>query len=306
MVDRPERLDELAQRAGVQRLPSGKVRERFTVPGDRLLLVTTDRISAFDVVLPTPIPDRGKVLTALTELWLRGPLATETPHHLVTTDPASCPQPIPAFAEDLAGRMMLCRRAEMVPVECIARGYLAGSAWREYQEAGTVGGERMPDGLRLGEPLDPPRFTPTTKAASGHDEPIGFDEVAERVGGPVAEQLRERTLRLYRVMAEHAARRGLLLADTKLELGWIDGELAVCDEVGTCDSSRYWPAEGHTPGQAPASYDKQIVRDWLESTAWDKVPPGPPLPEWVVDRTRQRYIEVYERLAERPFLAGGA
>lgn len=304
-MERPERLDELAQRAGVARLPSGKVRERFAVPGGKLLLVTTDRISAFDVVLPTPIPDRGTVLTALTELWLRGPLADETPHHLVTTDPASCPQPVPAFAEDLAGRTMLCRVADMLPVECIARGFLAGSAWREYQVQGTVGGQRLRDGLALGEALDPPLFTPTTKAQSGHDEPVTFDEVVAMVGGAVAEELRARTLRLYAVAAAHAAERGLLLADTKFEFGWIDGELALCDEVGTCDSSRYWPAEGHTPGAAPDSYDKQIVRDWLESSGWDKAPPAPELPDEVVQRTRERYIEVYERLADRPFLPGG-
>lgn len=291
-------LDELE---GVTHLPSGKVRERYLLDDDRLLLVTTDRISAFDVVLPTAIPDRGKVLTAMTAFWLRGPLAGHVPHHLISTDPRDDPRLAP-HADALAGRSMLCRRADMLPVECVARGWLAGSAWADYQATGAVCGVRLPDGLRLGDELPEPIFTPATKAEAGaHDENIAFDDVVARVGGETAERLRHLTLSLYARAAGHAAERGLLLADTKFEFGWIDGQLALCDEVGTCDSSRYWPAEAHQPGQAPPSYDKQVVRDWLAATDWDKTAPGPELPDDVVATTRQRYIEVYERLAQRRF-----
>lgn len=286
---------------GVAHLASGKVRERYLLDDDRLLLVTTDRISAFDVVLPTPIPDRGKVLTAMTAFWLRGPLEGVVADHLLSTDPRDDPRLAP-LAGALAGRSMLCRRAEMLPVECVARGWLAGSAWADYQATGAVCGVSLPAGLRLGDPLPEPVFTPATKAEAGaHDENITFDEVVATVGGDTAEQLREVTLRLYRLAADHAATRGLLLADTKFEFGWIDGELALCDEVATCDSSRYWPSEAHQPGQAPPSYDKQVVRDWLADTDWDKTPPGPTLPDDVVATTRQRYIEVYERLSGQAF-----
>lgn len=291
-------LDELS---GVAPLPSGKVRERYALDDERLLLVATDRISAFDVVLPTPIPDRGKVLTAMTAFWLRGPLDGAIAHHLLSTDPSDDPRLAPA-AEVLAGRSMICRRADMVPVECVARGWLAGSAWADYQRSGAVCGVALPDGLRLGDPLPEPIFTPATKAEAGaHDENITFDDVVELVGGDVAEQLREATLRLYRLGADHAAACGLLLADTKFEMGWIDGELALCDEVLTCDSSRYWPSEAHEPGEAPPSYDKQVVRDWLASTDWDKAPPAPALPDDVVATTRGRYVEVYERLSGQRF-----
>lgn len=289
-------LDELA---GVTHLPSGKVRERYLLDDHRLLLVATDRISAFDVVLPTPIPDRGKVLTAMTAYWLRGPLAGEMPDHLISTDPRDEPRLAP-YADALAGRSMVCRRAEMVPVECVARGWLAGSAWADYQATGSVCGVTLPDGLRLGDELPRPIFTPATKAEGGaHDENITFDDVVAELGGELAEELRAITLRLYSLAAAHAAERGLLLADTKFELGWINRELALCDEVLTCDSSRYWPAEDHQPGQAPPSYDKQVVRDWLAATDWDKTPPGPELPADVVATTRQRYIEVCERLTQR-------
>lgn len=291
-------LDDLK---GVAHLASGKVRERYLLDDDRLLLVTTDRISAFDVVLPTPIPDRGKVLTAMTAFWLRGPLQGVVADHLLSTDPRDDPRLAP-LAGVLAGRSMLCRRAEMLPVECVARGWLAGSAWADYQATGSVCGVSLPAGLRLGDPLPEPVFTPATKAEAGaHDENVTFDDVVATVGGDTAEQLRDVTLRLYRLAADHAATRGLLLADTKFEFGWIDGELALCDEVATCDSSRYWPAEAHEAGQAPPSYDKQVVRDWLAATDWDKTPPGPHLPEEVAATTRQRYIEVYERLSGRAF-----
>lgn len=294
-------LETVAAADGVERLDAGKVRERFSVPGDHLLLVATDRISAFDVVLPTPITDRGKVLSAMTVFWLRGPLADE-PHHLVSSDPAEFPEPLARHAEVLSGRAMLVRHADMIPVECVARGFLAGSGWADYQATGRVGGVKLPDGLSIGEQLPEPIFSPATKAASGHDENITFDDVARTCGGDLAEQLREVTLRVYRRAADHAAERGLILADTKFELGFIDGELSLCDEVVTCDSSRFWPAENHTPGEAPDSYDKQIVRDWLASSDWDRTPPAPALPDEVVTRTRARYIEVYERLVERPFL----
>lgn len=285
---------------GVQRLGSGKVRELYAVEGDLLLLVATDRLSAFDVVLPTAIPDKGKVLTQLSAFWF-AELGDVVAHHLVSTDMADLPAGLAAYADDLDGRTMLCRRARMLPVECVARGYLSGSGWADYQATGEVCGIRLPADLVESAELPEPVFTPATKATSGHDENIGFDRVVELVGGELAERLRDVTLTLYRRMHAHARERGILLADTKLELGLVDGRLTLCDEVGTPDSSRYWPADDYAPGRRQASFDKQIVRDWLVDSGWDRTPPGPELPTDVVERTRARYLEVYERLVGRPF-----
>lgn len=291
----------MADVAGLDSVGSGKVRELYAVD-DHLLMVATDRISAFDVVLPTDIPDKGKVLTGLTVFWL-DLFGDTVANHLVSTDPNDFPNGLEPYREELAGRAMLCRRAEMLPVECVARGYLAGSGYKEYTATGRVCGIPLPQGLRQSDKLPEPIFTPATKATEGHDENISFDQMAEIVGGETAERLRELTLSLYQTAHDHAAQRGVILADTKFEFGIIDGELALCDEVLTPDSSRFWPADEYEPGRTQASFDKQIVRDWLETRDWDKTPPGPELPDDVVDRTRSRYIEVYEKLTEQPFSA---
>jgi phosphoribosylaminoimidazole-succinocarboxamide synthase len=285
---------------GATRIGSGKVRELYAV-GDDLLLVASDRVSAFDVILPTPIPDKGRVLTGISAFWFREVLADVVPNHLISTDVADLPSALVEVGAHLQGRMMLCRRAEMLPVECVARGYLAGSGWKEYQASGRVCGIPLPQGLRESDELPEPIFTPATKATDGHDENISFDEAARIVGASTAQRLRELTLALYSRARDHARERGILLADTKFELGLVDGELTLCDEVLTPDSSRFWPADDYEPGRGQASFDKQIVRDWLESQPWDKTPPGPELPPEVVERTRARYVEVYERLTGRPF-----
>lgn len=298
-------MSDLAQLDGVALIGSGKVRDLYAV-GDDLLLVASDRVSAFDVVLPTPIPGKGEVLTRISQFWFDR-LAHLVPSHLITMDPAQFPPSLAAQADKLRGRAMLCRRAEMLPVECVARGYLAGSGWKEYQANGTVCGIALPAGLRESEQLPEPIFTPATKAAIGdHDENISFDQAAETVGADVAEQLRSLTLALYREAHAHAASRGILLADTKFEFGWIDGVMTLCDEALTPDSSRYWPADTYEAGRSQDSYDKQIVRDWLEDSGWDKTPPGPELPSDVVARTRARYTEVYELLTGEPFIQSEA
>jgi len=298
-------VSDLAQLDGVALIGSGKVRDLYAV-GDDLLLVASDRVSAFDVVLPTPIPGKGEVLTRISQFWFDR-LAHIVPSHLITVDPAQFPAALSDHAAELRGRAMLCRRAQMLPVECVARGYLAGSGWKEYQANGTVCGIALPAGLRESEQLPEPIFTPATKAAIGdHDENISFDQAAEIVGADVAEQLRSLTLALYREAHAHAADRGILLADTKFEFGWIDGVMTLCDEALTPDSSRYWPADAYEAGRSQDSYDKQIVRDWLEASGWDKTPPGPELPSDVVARTRARYTEVYELLTGEPFIQSEA
>ena len=293
-------MTDLAALPGVTRLGSGKVRELFEVDG-HLLLVASDRVSAFDVILPTPIPDKGAILTKISRFWF-GRLSHVMPSHLVTMDVEEFPEALTAHADELRGRAMLCRRAEMLPIECVARGYLAGSGWKEYVASGRVCGIPLPRGLRESDRLPEPIFTPATKAAVGdHDENITFDQAVGILGADVAERVRELTLSLYREAHAHAAERGIILADTKFEFGWIDGELTLCDEALTPDSSRYWPADDYEPGRGQRSFDKQIVRDWLEQSGWDKTPPGPELPGDVVARTRARYIEVYERLTGEPF-----
>jgi phosphoribosylaminoimidazole-succinocarboxamide synthase len=276
----------------------GKVRDVYDL-GDRLVIVATDRISAFDWVLPTPIPDKGRILTALTLFWLDH---LAVPNHLLDTDLRAMG---PAFAEradELEGRTCLVRKAKIVPVECVARGYLAGSGWKEYCANGTVCGISLPPGLRQSERLPEPIFTPATKEESGHDQNISFEQMATITGTELAEVLRDKTLALYRWAADYAQGRGILLADTKFEWGHAaDGELILIDEVLTPDSSRFWPADAYTPGGSPPSYDKQFVRDWLETTGWDKNSPPPPLPEEVVERTRQKYLEAFERLTGKTF-----
>jgi phosphoribosylaminoimidazole-succinocarboxamide synthase len=277
----------------------GKVRDLFAVGDDRLLMVASDRLSAFDVVMDEPVPDKGRVLTAMSAFWFEQ-LRGVAPNHLISTDVAALPPE--ARDDQLAGRMMLVRRCEMLPVECIVRGHLAGSAWKEYRAAGTVHGERVPAGLREADALPAPMFTPSTKAATGdHDENIGFDDVVSLLGGPRAEQARALSLAVYRAAASHAEARGIVVADTKFELGLLDGELVLADEALTPDSSRFWPAGGYEPGSTPPGYDKQPVRDWLEATGWDKRPPPPPLPPEVVAATQARYVEIYERLSGRSF-----
>ncbi|KIR63166.1 MULTISPECIES: phosphoribosylaminoimidazolesuccinocarboxamide synthase [Micromonospora] len=271
-------------------LHSGKVRDVYA-DGDDLILVASDRISIYDVVLPTPVPDKGRLLTALS-LWWFEQLADLVPNHVVSaTD-------VPA---EFAGRAIRCRRLEMVPVECVARGYLTGGGLAEYERTGAVSGVRLPRGLVEASILPEPIFTPSTKAPKGeHDEPISYEQVVDKVGAETAARLRQITLDIYCRGAELAADRGILVADTKIELGWAaDGTLVLGDEVLTSDSSRFWPAESYQPGRAQFSYDKQYVRDWATGGGWDKRPPAPEVPAEVIEATRARYVEVYEKLTGR-------
>ncbi len=271
----------------------GKVRDVYDL-GDRLVIVATDRISAFDWVLPTAIPDKGRVLTAVTHFWLT---YLNVPNHLLSMDPAAMPAAFSAQAEVLAGRAMLVRKTEVVPVECVVRGYLAGSGWKEYRRDGSVCGVPLPAGLRESEQLPEPIFTPATKAESGHDQNISLATMATITGPGLAEELRHRSLELYQRASEYARGRGLIIADTKFEWGRLpDGELILIDEVLTPDSSRFWPLDQYRAGGSPPSFDKQFVRDWLETTGWDKNSPPPALPPEVVERTRAKYLEAYERL----------
>jgi phosphoribosylaminoimidazole-succinocarboxamide synthase len=282
---------------GLKLLHRGKVRDVYALDDERLLMVATDRLSAFDVVLPDPIPGKGEILTELSNFWFRT-LAAVMPNHVLDTDPSGA---LPAGVDPrrYLKRSTIVRRLKPLPVEAIARGWIAGSGWKDYQQTGGICGIPLPAGLRLGDRLPEPIFTPSSKAASGqHDENIGFDEMVARIGGELAEQVREKTLTLYRAAAEHAAARGLIIADTKFEFGLdADDRLVWMDEALTPDSSRFWPASGWEPGQSPPSFDKQYVRDYLESiTDWDKQAPGPGLPTRVVLGTRARYLEALERL----------
>lgn len=286
---------------------SGKVRDLYALDGGRLLLVATDRISAFDVVLPTGIPDKGRVLTGLSRFWF-GATAGLVPNHLLSTDPAELPPEVTGADPDriaaLRGRIMVGRRADVVPVECVARGFLAGSGWKAYAETGAVCGVRLPAGLRDGDRLPEPIFTPATKAGPGeHDENIDFDRLVGIVGGGLAETLRTLTLRLYAAGTARCEQAGILLADTKVEFGRdpVTGELLLVDELLTPDSSRFWDAAAYAPGGPQPSFDKQFVRDWLERQPWDKRPPGPALPADVVDGTRARYVAAYERITGASF-----
>jgi phosphoribosylaminoimidazole-succinocarboxamide synthase len=282
---------------------SGKVRDLYETDDGLLLFVASDRLSAFDVVMAEPIPHKGRVLTAMTVFWAEL-LADVAPTHLVAV--VDRPPDVDGLVDgmapaDLVGRALLVRPAEMLPLECIVRGYVSGSAWKEYHRSGTINGEPAPKGLRESDRLPAPAFTPSTKATVGHDENISFAAAAELVGAGVAAAARELCLAAYDRGAKWAEERGIIIADTKFELGWLDGELAICDEVLTPDSSRFWPADAWHPGGAPPSLDKQPVRDWLERTGWDKAPPPPPLPPDVVATTSARYVEAYERLSGRSF-----
>ncbi len=278
-------------------IQSGKVRDLYAVGEDHLLLVASDRISAFDVVLDEPIPEKGRVLTAMSAFWFDH-LADVCPNHMVSTDLAD----LPASSRDpaLAGRVMLCRRADMLPVECIVRGYLTGSAWKEYRRAGTMHGTPLPAGLEESARLPEPVFTPSTKAeGSHHDENISFEAAVDLIGAERAAEVRDVSVELYRRGAEWALERGIVIADTKFELGLIDGQLVLADEALTPDSSRFWPAEASAPGQTPPSFDKQPVRDYLDTLDWDKRPPPPPLPPEVAAAASARYVEAYERVTGR-------
>jgi phosphoribosylaminoimidazole-succinocarboxamide synthase len=280
---------------GLTLISRGKVREMYQVDEARLLMVASDRISAFDVVMREPIPGKGIVLTALSELWFDRTRHL-VPNHLLSADPADFPPTLQRFRGQLAGRALLVRRAERIDFECVVRGYLAGSAWAEYRRAGTMAGEPLPAGLVESQQLPEPIFTPATKAATGHDENITIDTLASSLGREVTEQLRRTSLDLYTFGAERAAQRGLILADTKFEFGWLDGALILIDEALTPDSSRYWPADTYQPGQPQPSFDKQYLRDYLETTGWNKEPPPPPLPDDVVRTTAEKYREAYLRL----------
>ena len=281
----------------------GKVRDVYDF-GDRLLFIATDRLSAFDWILPTPIPGKGRILSRVSRFWF-GLVADRLgiPHHLLGTDPSVLPLPDGADLAMLEGRSQVVRRAEVLPIECVVRGYLAGSGWKEYRASRAVCGVALPDGLVNAAELPEPIFTPATKAEQGeHDENITFDRAADLVGRGTAEELRDLSIRLYTAGREHAAERGILLADTKFEFGRdADGRLTLIDEVLTPDSSRYWPADDYAPGRNPPSYDKQFVRDWLEEYGWDKQSSPPPLPDGIVERTRAKYVEAYERLTGQPF-----
>ncbi len=281
---------------GLRLVHRGKVRETYEVDDRHLLLVATDRLSAFDVVFEQAIPDKGAVLTRLSAWWF-DVLAPLGRSHFVTADPSALPEP--ARDPEMAPRSMLVRRAERVDAECVVRGYLAGSGWAEYQRDGSVCGHPLPGGLREADRLPQPIFTPSTKAEVGHDENISREQLADLVGAELARQLEERSIALYVEGARRAAEVGLILADTKFEFGFIDGELAVIDEVLTPDSSRFWDGERYAPGSSPPSFDKQFVRDFVASSGWNKEPPAPTLPGEVIAGTRDRYVAAYERLTGR-------
>jgi phosphoribosylaminoimidazole-succinocarboxamide synthase len=282
---------------GLDAVTRGKVRDVYDL-GDALLLVATDRLSAFDCVFPDPIPDKGKVLNQLSAFWF-GRTRHLVPNHVIASDLREFPESLRAHAATLSGRATLARKLTMLPIECVARGYLAGSGWKEYVESGTICGIRLPSGLTESDALPEPLFTPATKAASGHDENISFDAARRIVGDDVAERVRELTLALYREACAHASERGILIADTKFEFGFDGGTLTVADEMLTPDSSRFWPASTYRPGGAQASLDKQFVRDFVEQLGWDKRPPAPRLPEEIVQGLRTRYLDIFRRLTGR-------
>jgi len=279
---------------GIELQARGKVRDVYRVD-NQLLIVATDRISAFDYILPTGIPDKGRVLTQLSIFWFDF-LGDLTPTHFLTANPGEYPAPLRAFRDQLEGRSMLVKRARMVDIECVARGYLAGSGWKEYGLHRTVCGIPLPAGLRESDKLPEPIFTPSTKAQTGHDENISFAQVASMIGEDLARRLRDLTLGIYTRAARYAESRGIIIADTKFEFGFVDDTLVLGDEVLTPDSSRFWPAETYRPGGAQFSFDKQFVRDYLESIRWNKQPPAPPLPEEVAAKTGEKYRQAYQAL----------
>jgi phosphoribosylaminoimidazole-succinocarboxamide synthase len=274
---------------GIERVASGKVRDVYAV-GNDLLFVATDRISAFDCILPQGIPGKGRVLTQMSLFWFDF-LKDVVPNHLITADVTQFPE--------LQGRAMLVKRCRMEPIECVARGYISGSGWKDYQKTGAICGIPLPKGLRESDKLPEAIFTPATKAETGHDENVSFEATVKVVGEKTATLLRDLTLAIYRKAAEYAETRGIILADTKFEFGWHDGQLLLADEVLTPDSSRFWPRDDYEPGRAQKSFDKQFVRDYLETLDWNKQPPAPPLPADVIEKTAAKYHEAYERLTGR-------
>jgi phosphoribosylaminoimidazole-succinocarboxamide synthase len=282
---------------GVTRHARGKVRDVYSVD-HRLLIVATDRISAFDYILATGIPDKGRVLTQLSIFWFDF-LRDVTPTHFLTAQVDQYPVPLPQYRDQLAGRSMLVKRADMIEIECVARGYLSGSGWKEYREQGTVCGIQLPAGLRESDKLPEPIFTPATKAQTGHDENVSFPHVVRLIGEDLAGRLRDLTLEIYSRAARYAETQGIIIADTKFEFGFVGGELVLGDEVLTPDSSRFWPAETYKPGGPQFSFDKQFVRDYLESIRWNKQPPAPPLPEEVAEKTSEKYRQAYRILTGR-------
>lgn len=282
----------------LKHLASGKVREIYEIDRERLLFVATDRISAYDVILPDPIPDKGRVLTGLSLHWFD---LLDVPNHLLATDLSGIEQLTTDQREWLAGRAMVVRRAEVIPVECVVRGYLYGSSWKEYRAGGGPTTEHLPQGLRMADELPVPIFTPATKAESGHDENLTESDTRRLLGDELYERLKQTSIYIYLTAARFAAERGVILADTKFEFGFADGDLLLIDEVLTPDSSRYWPRDRWEPGNTVPSYDKQFVRDWLDSVKWDHTPPAPPLPPEVVAETRAKYTEAFERITGRRF-----
>ena len=287
---------------GIPKVRSGKVRELFDL-GDRLLMVATDRVSAYDCILPDPIPGKGEILNRLSAFWFQR--FPHVPSHFLTADLDEFPEELQAYPETLRGRSMLVRKAEPLPVECVVRGYLAGSAWREYREHGTLAGDPLPPGLELGSPLPTPLFSPATKAQSGHDENIPWKRFVELVGTEAADKLHDLSVGLYSDANSYAALHGIIIADTKFEFGLIDGEIALIDECLTPDSSRFWPADEHRPGSRLISLDKQFLRDYLDTLDWDKTPPAPHLPPEIIEKTAARYREIFELLTGTRVTSGG-
>ena len=277
---------------GLKLRARGKVRDIYEV-GDRLLIVATDRLSAFDLVLPTPIPDKGRVLTQLSLFWFDR-LADVVPNHVLTAE--NFDGELAPFKASLEGRAMLVRKTDPIQIECVVRGYISGSGWKDYQKTGKICGISLPSGLRESDQLPEPIFTPSTKATSGHDENISFEETISRIGQPLAERLRDTSLKIYRLASDHAAARGIIIADTKFEFGLIGNEMIWIDEALTPDSSRFWPADQYVPGKAQPSFDKQFVRDYLERIGWNKQPPGPALPPEVVTGTQQKYRDAFQQI----------
>ncbi len=278
---------------GIQLINRGKVRDVYDL-GDALLFVASDRISAFDVVMPCGVPRKGEVLTQISLFWFE--LMRDIPNHLISTDVTTRPELVP-YAKDLQGRSMIVRKAKVLPTECIVRGYLVGSGWKDYQKTGVVSGIKLRDGYQQASKLDEPLFTPSTKAEIGaHDEPISFEQVAELIGKDKATQLRDLSLKIYTTARDFAEKRGIIVADTKFEFGELDGQIILVDEVLTPDSSRFWPADQYVVGTSPVSLDKQFVRDYLETLDWNKTAPGPDLPTDVVQKTSEKYLEAYRML----------
>lgn len=283
---------------GIKKLKSGKVREVFDL-GDRLLFVATDRISAFDCIMPNGIPRKGEVLTQISHFWF-AQTAGFQPNHLLARPTDALPANLQPFESQLKGRSMIVKKAKPLAIECVVRGYLAGSGWKEYRQNQTVCGIKLPAGLKESSELPEPIFTPATKAETGHDENISFEQAAEIVGAETATAVRDMSLKIYNFARDYARKRGIIIADTKFEFGMYEGKLLLIDEVLTPDSSRFWPADQYAPGKGQPSYDKQFVRDYLETLDWDKTPPAPALPADVVQRTQAKYLEAYERLTGHP------